>query len=427
MAIRLDAHRDEFHRDQQWHKPVRVATTADITISTALNAGDTLDGVTLAAGDRVLVKDQSTGSQNGIYIAGASPARAYDMLAGIQAMGSFIYVIDGTANGGTLWHNTNASLPTIGSTALTWEEFTSGGGSLDVTDGTTTVSPTTELEFDSASFDVTDQGGDSALVELLPHAHEPPAPGFHHVLVKRTSDFTTTNSNDSAPDYDHAIADTMVTPWWVIGAPDRLVVTAEYDNLPAIFDSACAWSDPNSAAYVEGKVYCFPAASGRDRPIADDGSDEQYLLRVTQQTADDNTNNFQSVQTFPRIMAEGDIVIVAWRTPSSQTAIEYPVGEDDTPVTITLGAWVPSTPGPEGPEGPAVPLSDNTPLVESGAGVPGEGDEAARWDHVHPEDAETGGGAVPSPILLQSDHSTPFTFDEILQNSEGTDFLWASE
>lgn len=123
--IRLDAHRDEFHRDQQWHKPVRVATTADITIATALNAGDTLDGITLATGDRVLVKDQSAGAGNGIYIVGASPARAYDMLTGIQAMGAFVYVIAGTANGGKLFKNTNTTLPTIGSTALTFTEFAS--------------------------------------------------------------------------------------------------------------------------------------------------------------------------------------------------------------------------------------------------------------------------------------------------------------
>ena len=57
---------------------VRVATTAAITISTALNVGDTIDGVTLADGDRVLVKNQTDASQNGIYVAGSSPARAAD-------------------------------------------------------------------------------------------------------------------------------------------------------------------------------------------------------------------------------------------------------------------------------------------------------------------------------------------------------------
>ena len=58
-----------------------AATTANITISTALNNGDTLDGVSLSTGDRVLVKNQNTSSQNGIYVVGASPARADDLLS----------------------------------------------------------------------------------------------------------------------------------------------------------------------------------------------------------------------------------------------------------------------------------------------------------------------------------------------------------
>ena len=66
-----------------------AATTANITISTALNNGDTLDGVTLSTNDRVLVKDQSTSSENGIYVVGASPARASDLAAGADAAGMF--------------------------------------------------------------------------------------------------------------------------------------------------------------------------------------------------------------------------------------------------------------------------------------------------------------------------------------------------
>lgn len=60
-------HGNEFHERDSWKRPCRAATTANITIATALNNGDVLDGVTLATGDRVLVKDQSTGSQNAIY------------------------------------------------------------------------------------------------------------------------------------------------------------------------------------------------------------------------------------------------------------------------------------------------------------------------------------------------------------------------
>jgi hypothetical protein len=135
MTVGLDptgfqSHPDEQHRGQAWKRPVRCATTANITISTALNNGDTLDGITLATGDRVLVKDQSTGSQNGIYVVGASPARTYDWDQDLtsdtpqeESLGAWIYVIAGTANGGTAWRCTNTTTPTLGTTALTFAQI----------------------------------------------------------------------------------------------------------------------------------------------------------------------------------------------------------------------------------------------------------------------------------------------------------------
>lgn len=130
------SHADFFHRGMSWKIAVRCATTANVTIATGLNAGDTIDGVTLAAGDRVLVKDQSSGAQNGIYVAGATPARAYDMdqdgsssVPAEEAMGAVIYVIAGTANGGTMWRCTNTAAPTLGSTALVFA--LAGGGITD--------------------------------------------------------------------------------------------------------------------------------------------------------------------------------------------------------------------------------------------------------------------------------------------------------
>jgi len=84
--------------------PVRAATTANITISTALNNGDTLDGVTLATNDRVLVKDQSTPSENGIYIVAASPSRATDWDASGEVRGgTVVWVQEGTTNADTGW------------------------------------------------------------------------------------------------------------------------------------------------------------------------------------------------------------------------------------------------------------------------------------------------------------------------------------
>ena len=99
---------------------VRAATTANITIATALNNGDTLDGITLATGDRVLVKDQSSGAENGIYIVGASPARATDYDSDAEIRQSMVLVQEGTANAGRFYQNTNTAAITVDSTAITY-------------------------------------------------------------------------------------------------------------------------------------------------------------------------------------------------------------------------------------------------------------------------------------------------------------------
>lgn len=148
----VERHLPHFHRRQPIKESVRVATTASITISTALNNGDTLDGITLTTDDRVLVKDQSTGSQNGIYVVGASPARAYDQSTDDPAFGFLVYVIAGTANGGKAFKNTNATLPTIDTTALTFAEFGAATGTV------TSVALTVPAEFSVSGSPVTSSG-----------------------------------------------------------------------------------------------------------------------------------------------------------------------------------------------------------------------------------------------------------------------------
>lgn len=111
----------------RWKQPVVAATTADITIATALNDGDTLDGVTLATGDRVLVKDQTAAYENGIIIVGATPARAPDMDIGGEVLGAAVYVIGGTTNAGTTWAVSNTAATVVDTDAIDWAAF--GGGS----------------------------------------------------------------------------------------------------------------------------------------------------------------------------------------------------------------------------------------------------------------------------------------------------------
>lgn len=115
-----------------WKQAVRAATTANGTLATAYENGDTVDGVTLATGDRVLLKNQSSGAENGIYVVAASgaPSRATDADSGAELVNASVYVSEGTANADTQWTcNTNAPI-TVGSTALTWATFTGGSGTV---------------------------------------------------------------------------------------------------------------------------------------------------------------------------------------------------------------------------------------------------------------------------------------------------------
>jgi len=109
---------------------VRCATTANITIATALNAGDAIDGITLVAGDLVLVKDQTAPAENGVYVAGTTPARAtafdtYDEHAGV-----LVYVQAGSTLAGAYYRNIDAAGGTLGTTAINF--LKSVGARLDL-------------------------------------------------------------------------------------------------------------------------------------------------------------------------------------------------------------------------------------------------------------------------------------------------------
>jgi len=107
---------------------VRAATTGNVTISTALNNGDEIDGVTLATNDRVLVKDQTTASQNGIYVVKASPSRATDFDGDAEVTsGAFVFVEEGTTNGSEGWILTTTGSITVGTTALAFAQFSAAG------------------------------------------------------------------------------------------------------------------------------------------------------------------------------------------------------------------------------------------------------------------------------------------------------------
>ena len=138
---------------------VRVSTTANVNLATALEAGDAIDGVTLVAGNRVLVKHQTSGAENGLYVVQASGAavRADDAnISSEVTAGFFTFVEEGSLYGNTGWVLTTDNPITLDTTALTFTQF-SGTGTFTAGSGLT-------LNGTEFSVDVTPSSGNASLI-----------------------------------------------------------------------------------------------------------------------------------------------------------------------------------------------------------------------------------------------------------------------
>ena len=138
-----------------WKQPVACGTTANITLSGL----QTLDGVTVVAGDRVLVKNQSTSSQNGIYLASATAwSRAPDADTWDELISAICFVESGSTLAGSAWYCTIQPGGTIGTTAIVWSNFSvaatyAAGTGLTLTDYVFSITNTgvTAAAYGSAS------------------------------------------------------------------------------------------------------------------------------------------------------------------------------------------------------------------------------------------------------------------------------------
>jgi hypothetical protein len=110
--------------------PVRAASTVTLTLS-GINNGSSIDGVTLATGDRVLIKNQSTTTENGIYVVRASGGliRATDFASGTNVKGYFVLVTAGTTQNGSGWAVTSDPA-VIGTNSIIFTQFSSALGSV---------------------------------------------------------------------------------------------------------------------------------------------------------------------------------------------------------------------------------------------------------------------------------------------------------
>ncbi len=124
----VKAYVDNLTTGLSWKASVVAATTAAGTLASSFANGQTIDGVTLATGDRILVKNQATASENGIYVVAASgaPSRSTDANSDAEMLQAAAFVRKGTTNADTSWVCTNDSI-TLGSTSLTFSQFAGAG------------------------------------------------------------------------------------------------------------------------------------------------------------------------------------------------------------------------------------------------------------------------------------------------------------
>ena len=144
------------------------ATTGNVNLSNGLEAGDSIDGVTLVAGDRVLVKDQSTASENGLYLAVSSGSASrdpeHDTIA--ELSGGMVVVNQGSTNDNKIFLCTTDNTGSVGSTSITYTVITpSNTGtvtSVGIVDGGAS-------EFTVGSTPVTSSGNIALAVNSIAH------------------------------------------------------------------------------------------------------------------------------------------------------------------------------------------------------------------------------------------------------------------
>lgn len=186
---------------------VRAATTAAGTLATSFANTSVIDGVTLATNDRILIKNQATASENGIYVVAASgaPSRAEDLAAGVGAAGIAVFVTEGSTNADTGWVCTSdGGSDVVGTNNLAFAQFSAtsavGGSDTQILYNSSGVSAGLST-FTTNGTNLTLSGGnltvgDSDLVYFgagsdLSITHN----GTNSIVTSATGDLTVDNTN----------------------------------------------------------------------------------------------------------------------------------------------------------------------------------------------------------------------------------------
>jgi len=145
------AYVDALVQGLNWKANVRVASTANVNTS---SPGASIDSVALSSGDRVLLKDQSSASQNGVYVwngAAVAMSRALDANTAAELINAVVFVSEGTVNSDTAWRQDTINI-TLETTSLSWVSF--GASTPSATESTAgTAEIATQAETDTGTDD----------------------------------------------------------------------------------------------------------------------------------------------------------------------------------------------------------------------------------------------------------------------------------
>lgn len=312
--------------------PVRAASTANVTIATP---GAALDGVTLASGDRVLLKDQSTGSQNGIYVwtgSAAALTRALDADTAAELPGgTLVSVLEGTINSRTVWEHTTTGAITLGTTALTFGIV--GGQRLDqVKAPTATVSFNNQLVNNVSSLSVTN--GISAGSEIDAQTTGGTSASFFSLTTGAIATSILLLSKRQGDSFSSFQILTDGTHQWLDSVAGGVLGQLKFDGVSNIIgarnaaDSAYAnfrVADPVNAADAATKAYVDATAQGLDVKAS---------VRALSTTNVAIPPGGTTLTVDGVSLANGDRVLLTGQSTASQNGI-YVVGGIGTSVTLT--------------------------------------------------------------------------------------------
>jgi hypothetical protein len=244
-----------------------AASTANVTISSGLEAGDTIDGITLVAGDQVLLKDQSTGSQNGIYTAVGSGAGAASRSTNFDTItelsGQMVVINQGSTNDNTIWLCTTNNTVTLGSDSIAFTKVTPQNvGDVTLT-GTQTLTNKT-LTAPVMSSTLIFEGATADAYETTVQAVDPTADRTQYLInqggyIPVLSVATTTAISSTPAELNIVDGGTSATGTTLVDA-DRLVVNDNGTMVQVAISDVKTYL--NSAGYVTDDPTALAIALG---------------------------------------------------------------------------------------------------------------------------------------------------------------------